>query len=449
MKRGVKGMEQKVLIVEDEETLRNNLSVFLQQRGYRVTAACSGKEAVQALEREDYDILLTDIYLRDIDGIEVLRQIQRLGLDTTPLVMTAYASVESAIEAFRCGAHDYLLKPFSFDDLSHKLGNISTYRQVIRENRVLRARLHGSEEPANIIYRSEIMRDLVEKVRKLAALRCNVLITGESGVGKELVARALHDLSTRHEQPFLAVNVASIPEELMESHLFGHRRGAFTGATEDREGLFRSANGGTLFLDEIGELPLTMQAKLLRAVEQKEIMPVGSDRSCHVDVRIVTATHRNLEVLVDEGRFRQDLLMRLDVARIEVPPLRARKEDIPLLARHFLARHAASVGKPHLTLSHQALHVLLMEDWSRGNVRELSNAIERAVINCDEDVILPRHLGPICGNAPCAGFTDLRSAVRDFERRYIQSILESTGGDRDKASKILGISVSTLYRHLQ
>ncbi|HFD79644.1 MAG TPA: sigma-54-dependent Fis family transcriptional regulator [Gammaproteobacteria bacterium] len=441
-------MGENIIVIEDEETLRNNLATFLTRRGYCVSSAASGQEGIRRLQEQSFDILITDIYLPDIDGIEILNQLRSLSMDTTPLVMTAFGSIESAIEAFQCGAHDYLLKPFSFEDLAQKLGNIAAYRQAIQENRRLRARVHGKEESTHIIHRSSSMRELLTRVRKLASLRCNVLITGETGTGKELVARALHEYSPRRENPFLSFNVAAIPEELMESHLFGHRRGAFTGAHGDRDGFFLTAAGGTLFLDEIGELPRSMQAKLLRAVEEKEILPVGSDQTIHVDTRIIAATHRDLEAMVENGNFRRDLLMRLDVVQLSVPPLRERKEDIPLLAQHFIALHAAEMGKTSPALHQDALNILLGHDWGKGNIRELSNVIERAVIDCEGDTITPDHLAPTLGSAGGSGYADLRSAVREFERRYISSVLESAEGDRDLAARILGISVATLYRHL-
>ena len=441
-------MDEHILVVEDEETLRNNLATFLERLGCKVTTVATGEQALGELSEQSFDILITDIYLPDIDGLQILRQVQSWSLDITTLVMTAFGSMESAIEAFQCGAHDYLLKPFTFEDLEQKLANILAHRGLIRENRWLRARIHGKDNPGKIVHRSRVMQDLLLRVKKLASLRCNVLITGETGTGKELIAHALHQQSSRCDAPFLAFNVAAISEELMESHLFGHRRGAFTGASYDRDGFFQAATSGSLFLDEIGELPLSMQAKLLRAVEEKEIIPVGSDCPIKVDTRIIAATHRNLQDMADNGSFRQDLLMRLDVVRLEAPPLRDRKEDIPLLVRHFIARHSREMGRSGLALHPDALNCLLAHDWNKGNIRELSNVIEHAVIECDGDTIGTEHLPMHVDMVSPTSTQDLKGAVRDFEHRYISSVLESVEGNRNHAANLLGISVTTLYRHL-
>ena len=442
-------MSDRILIIEDEETLRNNLAAHLTNRGYEANAVGTGAEGIRALAERPYDFLITDLYLEDIDGVEILKRLQTWSADTTTLVITAYGTMESAIEAFRCGAFDYIVKPFLFTELDQKIENISMHRKLIRENTLLRTRLHATHSPDNIVFVSQAMKEVMALVKRVAAFRSNVLITGESGTGKELIAHALHECSPASEGLFVPLNVAAIPEGLVESCLFGHEKGAFTGAGAAREGVFRAAAGGTLFLDEIGDLALPVQAKLLRALEEKEITPVGADVPMNVDTRIVAATHRNLEAMVEQGGFRRDLLMRLNVITIRTPPLRQRQEDILPLARYFVRRHCREVGRPTLDIEHAALQVLMSHDWRKGNVRELSNVLERAVILCENETIGINDLPLELVESHVPGPVSLKKAAQDFERQYIERVLLTVNGDRALAARILGISLSTLYRRLE
>ena len=344
-------MGESILIVEDEETLRKNLVTFLSREGHSVASAASGTKAMALLAQESFDIVVTDIQLGDIDGLEVLKRVRSEAPNTVVLMMTAYASIKSAVEAFRNGAHDYLLKPFSLQELRQKINNIAQYRKLIRENAILRREIQHQRDDFNMVAESKAISDLKRLVRKVAASRSNLLITGESGTGKELVSRATHALSPNPNALLVALNVAAIPDTLIESYLFGHERGAFTGADKVRYGAFRKAEGGTLFLDEIGELPLQVQPKLLRALEEKEILPVGADVPIKVDTRVITATHRDLEQMVLEGSFRQDLLLRINVLTVHIPPLRERVEDIPPLVTHFVNRFCLELRKPRLQLT--------------------------------------------------------------------------------------------------
>jgi DNA-binding NtrC family response regulator len=442
-------VSNRILIIEDEDTLRGNLAKYLSGRGYEANGVSTAAEGISALGERSYDILITDLYLEDSHGVEILKQLPSWSANTTTLVMTAYGSMESAIEAFRCGVHDYVLKPFSFSELDRKIANIAEHRKLLRDNAQLRAQLHLTELHGNIVFASAAMKDVMELVRRVAAYRSNVLITGESGTGKELIAHAVHEFSRNRDGPFVPLNVAAIPEGLVESYLFGHEKGAFTGAGAARQGVFRAAAGGTLFLDEIGDLALPVQAKLLRALEEKEITPVGADVPMKVDTRIVAATHRDLDSMVEQGKFRRDLLMRLSVVTIRVPPLRQRQEDILPLTRHLIAKHCREAGRPLLDIDSVVLHLLASHDWRKGNVRELSNLLERAVILCDDDTIDTSEMPPEIVEPHGPSPMSLKAASQSFERQYIARVLRSVKGDRAVAAEILGISLSTLYRRLE
>jgi len=440
---------ESILIVEDEETLRKNLTTYRSREGHGVASAACGAEAVALLAEQSFDIVVTDIQLGDLDGLELLKRVRAEAPDTVVLMMTAYASITSAVEAFRSGAHDYLLKPFSLQELRQKVNNIAQYRKLIRDNAILRREIQRQRDDFNMVAESKAISDLKELVRKVAASRSNLLITGESGTGKELVTRAIHALSPSRDALLVALNVAAIPDTLIESYLFGHERGAFTGADRARRGAFRKAEGGTLFLDEIGELPLQVQPKLLRALEEKEIMPIGADAPVKVDTRVIAATHRDLERMVQEGSFRQDLLLRINVLAIHIPPLRERVEDIPPLVSHFVNRFCLELRRPRLSVDNQVMRRLMSYSWSKGNVRELSNVIERAVILCEGDTIRVEDLPELFQTpGPRTPTTDLREAIKDFEYRHIASVLESVEGNRELAAQALGISPATLYRHM-
>ncbi|MEZ4340448.1 MAG: sigma-54 dependent transcriptional regulator [Sandaracinaceae bacterium] len=443
-------MGERILVVEDETTLRTNLHRYLEKQGHTVTSLGDGAAALEPLARETYDVVLTDLRLPGADGLAVLDHTRAVSPDTVVLLMTAFGTLGSAVEALRRGAHDYLLKPVSLAAVGAKVQRIAEYRALGRENARLRAMLRDEAAPAALLkLESEAMRDLCAMIRKVGPGQSNVLVHGESGSGKELVARAIHDLSTRSAAPFVPVNVSAIPDNLVESTLFGHVRGAFTGAERPRDGLFRSSDGGTLFLDEIGELPLATQAKLLRAVETKQIRPVGSDRDISVDVRIVCATHRDLAAMVQERTFREDLRYRLGVVQIEVPPLRNRPEDLPTLVSRFLMRQAREQKKRVFSVEPAAMQRLLRYRWP-GNVRELSNVIERAVLLAEGEIVRLEDLPEeIRGVALDEDEARLDRALEGFERRHIAGVLTSCDGNREAAAKLLAVSPATLYRKLE
>ena len=458
-------MPERILVVEDEATLCANIARFFSRAGYTVTGVETGEAALAELRDHAFDLVITDLRLPDIDGLTVLDRVRSTSPETVVLIMTAYASVDSAVEALRRGAHDYVLKPLSLADLQRKVEHIAEYRKLGRENERLRTLLHGDGDALELLRSGgKSMQDLCDLVEKVASSSSNVLVLGESGTGKELVARAVHERSPRAAGPFVTLNVSAIPDTLVESYLFGHERGAFTGADRRRDGLFRAASGGTLFLDEIGELALPVQAKLLRAVETKEILPVGSDRGLKVDTRIVAATHRDLAKLVEDGRFRLDLMYRLQVVQLRIPPLRERLTDVPRLALHFVELHARAQRKQVRAIAPDAMAILASYTWP-GNVRELSNVIERAIILASDETItpidLPTELGitPPLSEAPPPGVAvsdvsraedwNLERAVLSFQRAHIASVLDRTQGSRDTAARLLGLSPATLYRHLQ
>ncbi|MFO0546802.1 MAG: sigma-54 dependent transcriptional regulator [Polyangiaceae bacterium] len=457
-------MAERILIVEDESTLGQNIARYLGKSGYVVTVVERGDRAIAELDRGGFDLVVSDLRLPDTDGLAVLDHVKRVSPEVPVLIMTAYASVDSAVEALRRGAEDYVLKPLSLADLARKVKNIEERRRLGQENARLRSLASRDGEPITLLRQGgPAMTALVDFIEKVAATNSTVLIRGESGVGKELVARAVHDLSPRRDAPFVSLNVSAIPDTLVESYLFGHERGAFSGADRRREGLFRTASGGTLFLDEIGELPLSIQAKLLRAVETKEVLPVGSDRALTVDTRIVAATHRDLAAMVQTERFRRDLLYRLSVIQIQVPPLRDRDADIPALALTLAHRHAREQRKTISAIEPEALSQLRRYPWP-GNVRELANVMERAVLLCQGPVItvadLPLEVQVASTSADAAqpppsdarepsGDLNLAHALIEFERSHLTRALNAAKGNREAAAKLLGLSPATLYRTMQ
>jgi two-component system response regulator HydG len=439
-------MSARILVAEDERVLRENLVELLSGSGYVVDSAGDGATALARMGNEDYALAIVDLRMPHLDGIGVLRGLAAEGLDTPVLIMTAYASVESAIEALRLGAHDYLLKPVVFEDLLKRVENVVAYRALknevgrLRKDITRRLGFHG------IVGESPAIRDTFKLVEKVAPTNATVLITGESGTGKELIARAVHARSAVSEREFLAVNVSALPQDLVEATLFGHERGAFTGADKRREGLLRSVQGGTVFLDEIGDLPIPAQAKLLRALEIGEVLPVGADRPVDTRFRLIAATNHDLEAAISAGRFREDLYFRLNIFRIELPPLRERREDIPALVAHFVALRSPAQGKAPLTVTNEAISAMLGYAWP-GNVRELSNVIERACILCEGDRLGVSHL-PAELLAATDLPTGLRQAVEAFERRHIAWVLRAAGGNRERAARMLEVDPATLYRRL-
>ena len=435
----------RILIVEDERAQRDALAQYLVRLVHSVTAVATGEEAVALLARRGHAILITDLRLAGMSGLDVVRRAHELDEDFGVLLMTAYASVDSAIEALRIGAHDYLLKPLIFEEVARKVSGLLEQRELKRENARLRRAVQQHRD-VELVAHSPAMREVLEWVRRAAVSRSVVLITGETGTGKEVVARSIHSLGADREQPFLAVNLAAVPETMIESELFGHERGAFTGADRRREGILRAAGSGTVFLDEIAEMSPPVQAKLLRALEAREVQPLGSDTTAPFEARILVATHRDLGAMVKEGRFREDLFYRLNVLRIHLPPLRERPEDIPSLVHQLLQRHAMRNGAamPHLTP--EAMRALCQHPW-RGNAREVANVLERALILADDRGIGILQL-PTDFREGSAGLA-LQDAVNRSERAHIALVLRLCGGNRERAAAELGISPATLFRRLE
>jgi DNA-binding NtrC family response regulator len=440
----------RILVVDDEPLIRDTLAEYLQGEGFVVRACASGEEALEAARQHPFDIALCDVNLPGIDGIELLQRLLQVNAETFVLLITAYATVENAVEAFQRGAQDYLMKPIILDEVLGKVRRLLKLRDLHRENQWLRRELNREADEEAVIGRSRAMQRVFELARKVAPTRSTVLIQGESGTGKEIVARAIHRSAGKSpEARFIAVNCAAIPNELLENQLFGHRKGAFTGADRDQAGVFVHAGDGTVFLDEIGELPPATQAKLLRAIEQKEVFPVGADEPVRVEARIMAATNKDLAKEVEAGRFREDLYYRFNVVTLRVPPLRERREDIPELVEFLVAKHARALGKRIGGVSHEALQVLLACRW-KGNVRELDNALQRAVILSDGPIITPVDLPPDLlpqDNDP-SQVDDLGQAAERFERLHIERILRQTP-DKKEAARRLGIGLSSLYRKIE
>ncbi|HEY8429064.1 MAG TPA: sigma-54 dependent transcriptional regulator [Sandaracinaceae bacterium] len=435
----------RVLVVDDEENLRLVLETMLRRHGYEVKAVPSAEQALALLEAFAPDFVLADVRMGGMSGIELTRELAARGSDATVIVMSAYGSVELALEAMKAGAYDYVSKPFKQDEVLLALRKAEERESLRRENRALKEQVRASSTFGDMIGRSAAMREVFRTIEKAAAYATTVLIQGESGTGKELVARALHQKSPRAAKPFVAVNCGAIPEALLESELFGHRRGAFTDATSDKRGLFEEAHEGTLFLDEIGELPLGTQVKLLRVLQEGTLRRLGETRDREVDVRVVAATVRDLAEEVEEGRFREDLFYRLNVLQLRVPPLRERREDIPLLVDFFVERNNARFGTRIRGIDAKARKLLLAYHWP-GNVRELENVIERAMVLAESDVLgeadLPDKLRePDLAQAVLAsGELSIKKTARYIEETLIRKALEKTGGNRTQAAKLLEIS---------
>jgi DNA-binding NtrC family response regulator len=443
----------RVLIVDDEEVIAGTLKEFLQGEDYEVAAAMTLPAALGLIESFEPDVVLCDIQLPGADGLTLLHRSLQVRPETLFIMITAYATVENAVAAFQRGAHDYLMKPVMFEELLAKIDRLMKYRVLLLENQALRRQFHAHEDLDTLVGRSPLMQAVKTLIRKVGPTRSTVLISGESGTGKELVARALHTFGPDPDTVFLAVNCAAIPHDLLENQLFGHVRGAFTGADRDHAGLFVAAGRGTVFLDEIGELTRSTQVKLLRAIENKEVLPIGANRPVSFQARLVTATNKDLLAEVAGARFREDLYYRLNVVSIHLPPLRDRREDIPELVSVLLAKHAARLGKQVQGLDNASVRGLMAAPW-RGNVRELDNALERAVILGDGPILIPDDFPPglmVVGTDPESGATrdHLRAAVREYERHHIQRVLKDCGDDKREAARRLGLGLSSLYRKLE
>jgi len=436
----------RILVCDDEASLREMLQILLRREGYRVDAVDGVHAARDQLGSSDpYEVVITDLVMPDGTGMEVLDAVRARSNDTQILMITAYATTEQAVEAMRRGAYDYVQKPFKNHELLATLEKALEKRAIVAENETLRAEVKSRWTEGQLIGKSAAMDRLRDLVKRVAGATTSVLITGESGTGKEMVARALHFQSPRAEQPFVVLNCGAVPENLIESELFGHVKGAFTGATGAKEGLFRAADGGTLFLDEVGELPPPLQVSLLRVLQDRKVRPVGGSTEVEVDVRVLAATNRDVESEVQAGTFREDLFYRLNVIRIEVPPLRDRKEDIPVLASYFLAKHAALQGR-HIELSQEAMRWLAQQPFS-GNVRELENIIERGVTLARGNTVEREDLGDShpakkAGNLSQIpeGTFDLDDYLTQVERELLFRALDQAGGVRKKAAELLGMS---------
>ena len=441
--------KQKVLVVEDEELMRSILRTLLESEGYEVYTADSAEAALRVFPEHDISATLTDIKMSGINGLELLVRIKAIDEHAVVIIMTAFSSVDSAIAALRKGAYDYVTKPFVNEDLLQRVRNAVQNRTLFTENRALRRELNRQYNFPEIIGSGEKMKRVLELVTKVADTNTSVLILGESGTGKELIARSIHFNSGRSGKPFLAVNCGALPESLLESELFGHSRGAFTGAIADKKGLFRSSEGGTLFLDEVGEMPPSLQVKLLRALQEHEVTPLGTSAPQKFDARIIAATNRDLEKEVESGAFREDLYYRLNVVEVEMPPLRERRDDIPSLVRHFTAKSAAHQSTVPKPIADGAMDALRNYRWP-GNVRELENIIERAFILSGDEIDLESLPGKVKDAAGNASANDPDGATLDaVERRHILTTLEKTNEDKVEAAKLLGIDLSTLYRKLK
>jgi two-component system response regulator HydG len=447
----------KILIVDDDHGHLTTLKTITKSWGYTVETANDGVAAVDMVKSGPVDLILMDVRMTNMSGIEALGLIKDYNPSIPVIIMTAYSSVESAVEALKSGAYDYLIKPLDFEVLKLTIERASEHAGLKEENRALKERLRSDYDIANIIGRSQPMKKLFDTMSMVAPSEATVLITGESGTGKELIARSLHFNSPRKEKPLVVVNCASIAETLLESELFGHEKGAFTGADKRREGRFMQANNGTIFLDEIGEMSPTMQAKLLRVLQEKEVQRVGSDETIKVDVRIVAATNRNLEADVAKGRFREDLFYRLNVMNLNVPPLKERQEDIPLLAQHFLEKFADKNRKTVKGFVPLAMDMLLNYDWP-GNVRELENAIERAVILLTGEYITEKQLPlnitkkyPDLLTSPIAAapVMDGTRSMEEIEKEAILATLKVSGGNKSETARRLGITRKTLHNKLK
>ncbi len=449
----------RILVVDDEKSMRDLLSITLEKEGYDVLTAAGGEPAIEALHRESVDAVITDLRMPKVDGLQVLRVAKEVSPDTAVIVITAVASTETAVEAMKLGAYDYITKPFKLDEVNLIVRNALEHKRLRNENLYLRRQLETQHRFENIIGKSGVIAEVFDTIRKIADSPSTAMVTGESGTGKELVARAIHFNSFRRDKPFVSVNCGAIPEGLIESELFGHVRGAFTGAVANKVGLFSAAEGGTLFLDEIAEIPALLQVKLLRAIQVREIRRVGDTKDIKTDVRLIAASNRDLEQAVGEGTLREDLFYRLNVIPIQLPPLRERREDIPLLVAHFLQKFGKELGKDVRGVTPEAMAVLERYRWP-GNIRELENVLERAIVLGAGEILgvdsLPasvRHTGPERRGAgaleiPDEGL-DLEATLDAIESRYLQRALDRTGGVQTKAAELLKMTFRQFRYKLQ
>jgi DNA-binding NtrC family response regulator len=435
---------QSILVVEDEDIIRTSLREFLSEEGYDVGVASSVVTGMLQAKKQDYDVAICDVQLPDGDGLDLLRRLQQLNPSLSGLIITAYATVENAVEAFKSGAFDYLVKPVIFDDLANKLKRLFEYRELYLENQALRRELSRRDNSEEIVGSSKAIQQVQDAIRKVAVTNASLLLVGESGTGKELFARTAHQWGPRQNERFIVANCSTRPESDLDMLLFGS-----TGSAGQQPGIFRLVGQGTLFLDEVAQLPLATQAKLLRAIEKQEVTPVGSSEPYHVKARVIAATTRDLSVEIAAGRFQEDLFYRLDGVKICIPPLRDRLDDIPELVEFFISKHSRAMGRKATLASSDTIRLLMSSQW-RGNVRQLDNAIERAVMMCEGTQVRPTDLPPDLRGAdqPLPDTDDLRSALRHYERLHILRVLEQCP-DKREAAKRLKLGLSSLYRKIE
>ena len=446
----------RILIVDDELSIIEVLKSLLAREGHTVMTSGDGKKALKKLKENVFDLLITDIRLPEIDGITLLQQARELQSHLAVIVITAYAKVDNAVEAMKNGAFDYVTKPFKFDEILLTVQRALTYEQTLAENEVLKSSLDTHLHFNSLVGDSEPMRKVYKLIEKVARTDSTVLITGESGTGKELVAKALHSASSRFEQPFVTINCTAMPENLLESELFGYKKGAFTGANANKKGLFEVANEGTIFLDEIGSIPLNMQMKLLRVLQEKEIRQVGGTEDLKIDVRVIAATNEDLQKKITEQKFREDLFYRLSVIPIELPSLSERIEDIPQLVSHFIGQYNND-NLMQIEISSQAVKLLKTHKWP-GNVRELENTIKRSATLCDNNLIEPEDLPGLAAESEGSASSIneevkgnrllLKDYMKNVEVSYLKAVVDQCNGDKEAASKKLGVSLATLYRKI-
>ena len=441
-------MDTSILIVDDEQEIRDSLSEVLTDEGFLTYTAENGAVALDMMKDIHYDIIISDIKMPELDGVTLLQKVKEQAPDTFVILVTSYGSTETAINAMRLGAIDYILKPIDFDELILRIKNIDLHKELLREVRFLRQEISAQYNYEHIIGESIAMKKMYKLIDKVAPSTSTVLVAGRSGTGKELVARAIHARSERAHRPFVAINCGAIPETLFESELFGYKKGAFTGASRDKDGVFKAAAGGTLFLDEVGEIPLQVQVKLLRVIEMREIKPLGSNTIIPVNVRLLAATNRDLAKEVEKGTFREDLYYRLNIIEIYLPALSERKDDIPLLVTHFVNKYNNELKRRIIGVDNDAMKSLVNYNW-KGEVRELENIVERAVLLSDGDMISLEDLPSRTVESSGSGYPDnLKEASRSFEKKHINHMLEKCENDKAKVADILGIGLSSLYRKI-
>lgn len=430
-----------VFVIDDDQMIREIVEELLTEMDCDVETFTTGEEGISALKERYTDLVITDYRMPGMNGLDTIKEIRNINPEIEVIMITGHGSIESAVEAMKLGAHDYITKPLDINELQIKIEDIKERKLLLNENKVLKDRIQSIAPDTDIIYRSEKMQEVINLIGRVSESKSSVLIQGETGTGKDLVAKTIHNLSKQRQGPFVAVNCAAIPENLFESELFGHEKGTFTGASKRQKGKFEIANHGTLFMDEIGEIPLKFQVKLLRVLQEKEFQRLGSSQTIKADLQILSATNRDIQKLVDEGQFRSDLLFRLNVITIYVPPLRERKEDIPILVEHFIKKHAENTNRKVEGITSHALDLLMKYDFP-GNVRELENIIERALLLTRKDTITVKDL-PLQSDVAEKG-TDLNDKIENYEKGLIRSALERNDNIKRQAARDLGISESTL-----